>query len=63
MWGVYGGVSEETERLKQIGFTHVLGLGADYERIWQAGAPTEAADAASRSPRRGACSTRPWPTT
>jgi hypothetical protein len=43
MWGVSGGLGEETSRLKRIGFTHVLGWGADYDRIWQAGAPTEAA--------------------
>lgn len=42
MWGIYGNVSEETERLKRIGFTHVLGLGADYSKIWEAGKPTEA---------------------
>lgn len=42
MWGIYGGVSKETERLKRIGFTHVLGLGADYGKIWEAGEPVEA---------------------
>ena len=35
--------ARRSDRLKRIGFTHVLGLGADYDRIWQAGAPTEAA--------------------
>lgn len=44
MWGIYGGVSEELERLQRIGFTHVLGLGADYDKIWKAGAPTDAGD-------------------
>ncbi len=44
MWGIYGGVSDEISRLKRIGFTHVLGLSADYSRIWEAGAPTQAAD-------------------
>ncbi len=43
MWGVYDGVPRELERLKQLGFTHVLGLSADYGRIWEAGKPTEAA--------------------
>jgi len=44
MWGVGSpdGVRRETERLKRIGFTHVLGLRADYGRIWSAGQPTEA---------------------
>jgi hypothetical protein len=42
MWGIYGGVSEETERLKRIGFTHVLGLGADVGAIWEAGKPIAA---------------------
>lgn len=42
MWGIYGNVADETERLKRIGFTHVLGLGADFGKIWEAGRPTEA---------------------
>lgn len=41
MWGA--GPSE-IDRLKQIGFTHALGIGADYDRIWKAGQPTQAAD-------------------
>ncbi|MBN1346686.1 MAG: LamG domain-containing protein [Phycisphaerae bacterium] len=42
MWGVYSprGVVKEIDRLKQIGFTHVLGLGADYGTIWKDGKPT-----------------------
>ncbi len=44
MWGIYGGVDEEADRLQQIGFTHVLGLGADYQRIWEAKTPVPAAD-------------------
>jgi len=43
MWGVYGNLTDETERLKRIGFTHVLGVGADYGKIFEAGGPTEAA--------------------
>lgn len=42
MWGVYGNVTEEMERLKRIGFSHVLGLGADYSKIMAAGEPTAA---------------------
>ena len=44
MWGVGSpaDVLKETGRLQQIGFTHVLGLWADYGRIWQAGKATEA---------------------
>ncbi len=43
MWGIYGAASvlKEMDRLKQIGFTHVLGLGADYGKIWNADEPTE----------------------
>lgn len=44
MWGVYGNVPEESARLKEIGFTHVLGFGADYERIWKAGKVTAPQD-------------------
>jgi hypothetical protein len=43
MWGGYGRARGEIERLKQIGFTHVLSLATDYGRIWQAGAATDAA--------------------
>lgn len=44
MWGV-GGIDEvlrETPRLKAIGFTHSLGLSADYDRIWKAKQPVSA---------------------
>lgn len=44
MWGVYGNVTAEMERLKRIGFSHVLGLGADYSKIMEAGKPTAASD-------------------
>lgn len=46
MWGVSSpeGVLKEMGRLKQIGFNHVLGFGADYAKIWDAGKPTDAAD-------------------
>lgn len=45
MWGVGSpeGVLKELPRLKRIGFTHVLGFGADYARIWEAGKPCQAA--------------------
>ena len=36
MWG--SGL-DEIERLKRIGFTHALGIRADYDRIWKAGKP------------------------
>lgn len=39
MWGGYGATSREIERLKSIGFTHALGLGADYGAIFDAGGP------------------------
>jgi len=42
MWGVYGNVTGEIDRLKRIGFSHVLGLGADYPKILEAGEPTAA---------------------
>jgi hypothetical protein len=31
MWGAGGG---EIPRLKDIGFTHFIGLGADYGSLW-----------------------------
>lgn len=40
MWGV-GGVDEvvqEIPRLKDIGFTHCLGLRVDYQKVWDEGA-------------------------
>ncbi len=39
MWGVGGteGVIREIPRLKEIGFTHCLGLRADYGKIWKEG--------------------------
>jgi hypothetical protein len=45
MWGGYGAAGKEIERLRRIGFTHVLGPGADYGAIWEAGEPTLAAAA------------------
>lgn len=47
MWGIYGGVDQEADRLERIGFSHVLGLGADYGKIWEAPGdePVAAADA------------------
>ncbi len=43
MWGVGGGDAfiKELPRLKSIGFTHCLGLSADFGKIWEAGKPTE----------------------
>ena len=44
MWGV-GGVESVTENLpvlKDIGFTHCLGLRCNFPTIWDAGAPTTA---------------------
>jgi len=40
MWGVGGteGVIREIPRLKEIGFTHCLGLRVDYGKIWKEGA-------------------------
>lgn len=42
MWGVGGvdGVTEETPRLKEMGFTHCLGTGTDLAKVWNADAPT-----------------------
>ncbi len=42
MWGA--GL-REIERLKKIGFTYALGIGADYGKIWSAGKPVSAASA------------------
>ena len=40
MWGVNGtsNVVKELPRLKEIGFTHCLGLGVDYAKVWEEGA-------------------------
>jgi hypothetical protein len=40
MWGVGGtdGVVREIPRLKEIGFTHCLGLRCDYQQVWDQGA-------------------------
>ena len=37
-----GNVLKEIGRLKRIGFTHVIGLSADYGKIWKAGKATDA---------------------
>lgn len=41
MWGIGGpdSVRQEMARLKDLGFTHCLGGGADYGAIWQAKTP------------------------
>ncbi|MBM4079006.1 MAG: LamG domain-containing protein, partial [Planctomycetes bacterium] len=39
MWGAN---PKEVQRLKDIGFTHCGGLGADFGKIWDAGKPTAA---------------------
>ena len=45
MWGLGGveGVLRELPRLKDLGFTHCLGLEVGYDRIWKAGQPTAVA--------------------
>jgi hypothetical protein len=40
MWGA--GL-KEIARLKEIGFTHAIGIAADLERVWQAGGPVQIA--------------------
>ncbi len=44
MWGVGGtdSVTENVPTLKDIGFTHCLGLRCDYQTIWDAGKPVTA---------------------
>jgi hypothetical protein len=44
MWGVGGveSVTRNTGLLKEIGFTHCLGLRCDYNRVWEAGEPVTA---------------------
>lgn len=46
MWGGYSEASfkKEAARLKEIGFTHVLGLGADASKIWEAQGPVQPYD-------------------
>lgn len=53
MWGVGGteGVIKEIPRLKQIGFTHCLGLRCDFQKIWDDGA--EALPGSAESIREG----------
>jgi hypothetical protein len=43
MWGVGGtdGVVKEIPRLKEIGFTHCLGLRVDYQKVWDEGADAQ----------------------
>ena len=42
MWGIgASAVEKEAARLKDIGFTHCLGMGADYGSIWKSGKVTE----------------------
>ena len=41
MWGVDSDDLKNMTRLKRMGFTHALGVGADYGKIWEAGTPTE----------------------
>ncbi len=41
---MWGGIAGDLDRAKEIGFTHGLGLGADYDRIWEAGGPTAPGD-------------------
>ncbi|MBM3889403.1 MAG: LamG domain-containing protein, partial [Verrucomicrobia bacterium] len=47
MWGIGGTdhVIKELPRLKHIGFTHCLGMGADFGTIFDAGKPTVASKA------------------
>jgi hypothetical protein len=46
MWGIGGtdNVIKELPRLKHIGFTHCLGMGADFDAIWATGKPTVASN-------------------
>lgn len=43
MWGVGGvdNVLKEMDRLKHLGFTHCLGTGLDFAKVWDAGEPTQ----------------------
>lgn len=43
MWGGAGGRRDE---LRQIGFTHTIGVGCDFEAVWQAQKPAPPGDAA-----------------
>ena len=44
MWGIGSPLNFDLEltRLKELGFTHCLGIGANYDSIWSAGEPTSA---------------------
>lgn len=45
MWGMGSpqSVEKELPRLRDLGFTHCLGFGADYGAVWKAGEPTRIA--------------------
>ncbi len=53
MWGIGGtaGVVKEIPRLKQLGFTHCLGLRCDFQKVWEEGA--EAMPASPEEIRQG----------
>ncbi len=38
---IWGGIADDLQRARQVGFTYGLGIGTDYDRIWEAGQPTE----------------------
>ncbi len=52
MWGASARTPSEVERLRRIGFTHCLGLSADYRAIFTAGEPRPAADPAAVTANR-----------
>ncbi|NOZ24266.1 MAG: LamG domain-containing protein [Planctomycetes bacterium] len=41
MWGGHGNSIETVKRMKDIGFTHCLGLSCDFKKIWDAGKPID----------------------
>ncbi len=54
MWGIGGteGVLENLDTLRDLGFTHCLGLRCDFGGIWDTGAPAPAVDEAALAESR-----------
>ncbi len=44
---MWGGASGRCDELRDIGFTHTLGLGCDFQAVWNAEGPTQPGDDAS----------------
>jgi hypothetical protein len=41
---MWGGASGRRDELREIGFTHTIGVGCDFRAVWDAGGPTQPGD-------------------